>query len=894
MAVNIGPKIGLEGEAQYKKQLKEIIQETKTLKAEMKETTSGFDKNTTAMEKAKAKAEILNKQIEVQKERIEQTKDMLKKATEAYGESDTRTLQYKESLAKANTELNKLQNELKDTNPVKAFSDDLQTAADKLDKISSTIGSVGDTLTKKVTVPIMALGGASIASFNEVDKGMDIIVTKTGATGEALQGLQDTAKELAKTMPTSFEEAGTAVGEVNTRFELTGQELQDLSEKFLQFANINETDVNTAIDSVQSSMAAWGVSTENAGAVLDTLTKVSQATGASVDELSAGVGDNVTLFQEMGFTMSDAVFFLGQLDKNGVDSASAMAGLKKALANATKDGKSMDEALAELQNTLVNSESDTDAYAAAMELFGNKAGPQLAAAIKDGRLSLDALGTSLDDNLGTVSTTFENTLDAPDKFRVVLNNLKLTGAEVGGTLLESLTPAIQTVGECVQKVAEWWGGLDESQQKTILTIAGIVAAVGPVLSVVSKLGHGVSSVMTFASGLTSCISAAGGLIPAIVGLGSTILPVIGIIAGVAAVIAGVVLVVKNWGAITEWLGGVWETVSGAISTAATAVADWVSGAWNDVKEWTSEAWNNVKETVSGAWDNVKNAVSGAVESVGTLVSDKWNSIKQWTSEAWNNVKSTISDAWSNVKTTVSDAVNNVGTWVSDKWDSIKSKTQETWDSIKQKVEENGGGIKGIIKTAVDGYQNIWQTGFNAINNLTGGKLGEVVTNVTNKLNDIKQKFTDKFNSIKDFVSGIIEKIKGFFNFKWELPKIKLPHFSISGKFSLAPPSIPHIYVDWYKRAYNNPVMFTQPTVIGTSSGLKGFGDGSGGEIVVGQSMLYAMIRDAAQDGIKSESYTYGDVVVNVYAQPGQDVEELADIVSERIDQQIRRRGAAFA
>ena len=148
---------------------------------------------------------------------------------------------------------------------------------------------------------------------------------------------------------------------------------------------------------------------------------------------------------------------------------------------------------------------------------------------------------------------------------------------------------------------------------------------------------------------------------------------------------------------------------------------------------------------------------------------------------------------------------------------------------------------------------------------------------------------------KGIVSSGLDRIKGFFaGCHLQLPHIKLPHFYISGRFSLAPPSIPRIGVEWYRKAYNNPVMFTQPTVLATTSGLKGFGDGSGGEIVIGQSTLYAMIRDAAEAGMRSESYTYGDVVVNVYAQPGQDVEELADIVSERIDQQIRRREAAFA
>ena len=851
MAVNIGPKIGIDGEAEYRKQLQNIIQQQKTLKAEMQETASGFDKNTTAMEKAKAKAENLNKQIELQKTRVEEAKKMVEQSTEKYGEADSRTQKWKEALANASTELNNLQKELKDTNPVKAFSDDLKTAADKLDKTSSAIGTVGDALTKKVTMPIMAVGGASIAAFNDVDKGMDIVIKKTGATGEALTDMQDRAKALAKTMPVSFEEAGTAIGEVATRFDLAGEDLEKLSEKFLQFAQINDTDVSGAIDNVQAAMAAFNVKSEDAGDVLDMLTKASQNTGVSVDKLSSDLTTNAAALTEMGFGINASVGFLSKLNKSGLDSSAVMSGLKKALANATSQGKTMDQALSDLQKQLQDASSDTEAMQAVMDLFGKKAGPALTAAIKDGRLSFDEFSNTIQDWGDATSTTFEATLDATDRFRVVMNNVKDVGAEVGATLLESLMPAIQTVGEAVQKAAEWWSGLDESQQKTILTVAGVVAAIGPVVSIVGKLGHGISTVMTFASGLTSSIAAAGGLIPAITALGSTLLPVIGVIAGVAAAVAGVVLVIQNWGKITAWFSKTWETVTTEVSDAATAVGD--------------------------------------------LVSEKWNNIKEWTSEAWSNVKETVSNAWNNVKTTVSDAVNKVGSWVSEKWDNIKAKTKETWDNVKAKVAESGGGIKGIIKTAVDGYQNIWQTGFNAISNLTGGKLGDALSAARGKLNDIKGAFSSMIENAKGIVSSGLDRIKGFFaGCHLQLPHIKLPHFSISGRFSLAPPSIPRISVEWYRKAYNNPVMFTQPTVLATTSGLKGFGDGSGGEIVIGQSTLYAMIRDAAEAGMRSESYTYGDVVVNVYAQPGQDVEELADIVSERIDQQIRRREAAFA
>ena len=588
-------------------------------------------------------------------------------------------------------------------------------------------------------------------------------------------------------------------------------------------------------------MAAFNVDSKDAGDVLDMLTKASQNTGISVDKLSSDLTTNAAALKEMGFGVNASVGFLSKLNKNGLDSSAVMSGLKKALANATREGKTMDQALSDLQKQLQDASSDTEAMQAVMDLFGNKAGPALTAAIKDGRLSFDEFSNTIQDWGDVTSTTFEATLDAPDRFRVVMNNVKDVGAEVGATLLESLTPAIQTVGEAVQKAAEWWNGLDESQQKTILTVAGVVAAIGPVVSIVGKVTSGIGTV----------IEGVGSVITVLGGLGLSLGATLGIIAGVAAAIAAVIVVIQNWDKITAWFSKTWETVTTGVSDAATAVGD--------------------------------------------LVSEKWNNIKDCTSEAWSNVKETVSNAWNNVKTTVSDAVNKVGSWVSEKWDNIKAKTKETWDNVKAKVAENSGGIKGIIKTAVDGYQNIWQTGFNAINNLTGGKLGDALSAARGKLGDIKGAFSSMIEDAKGIVSGGLDRIKGFFaGCHLQLPHIKLPHFSISGRFSLAPPSIPRVSVEWYRKAYNNPVMFTQPTVLATTSGLKGFGDGSGGEIVIGQSMLYAMIRDAAEAGMRSESYTYGDVVVNVYAQPDQDVEELADIVSERIDQQIRRREEAFA
>lgn len=844
MATDIGVRIGLEGEAEYKRTIKDIIAEQKALAAEMKATESAFDKNASAQEKATAKAENLNKRIENQKTYVEKLKEQLEKAKETYDDNSATVSKLRENLAKAETALNKMESEQKDLNetikkaPYEEAKKKAEELGKKLDDVGGKMKTVGDNMTKYVTGPLAAFAGLSVKAWKDVDDAMDEMVKMTGKTGQELQGLQDIAKDLSTTLPVSLEDSAKAVAEVNTRFDASGEKASELASQYLKFANITGTDVVDAIDSTQHALAAWGLSADQAGTMMDVLLQVSQDTGASVDTLAAGIADNKTIFDQMGMSVYTAAGFLGQLDKNGVDSSAAMAGLKKALQNATKEGKPLDQALKELDETLTSGNTDTEAYADAMELFGNKAGPQLADAVRSGRLSLTDFARVASDSMGSVDQTFEDMLDPADKFTTTMNQLKLTGAEVGATLLDALAPVLVQVAEALKSVAEWWSGLSPTMQNTILIIGGIVAAIGPVVSIVGNI-------ITVVGALIPVIAAATAAIGAMdIALG----PILLIVGAIAAAIAAVILVIKNWGAITEWFSGVWTKVTGWVKKAAEDVGNWVSDKWEKVTSWTKEAWGNVKEWTSEAWDKVKSTVSNVAESVKQNVVDKWNMIKETTSTAWS--------------------------------------------AIKSKVEENGGGIKGVLATFTEGYKTMWSNAFQAINNATGGKLGEALTTVQNKLQAIKDKFTSIFESIKNFVKNAIDKIKSFFNFSWSLPKIKLPHFKITGSFSLSPPSIPRITVDWYRKAYDQPMMFTRPTILGTASGLKGFGDGSGGEIVIGQNMMARMIQDAVRGaGGRESNYTI-DITVNGAA--GQSVDDLAEAISERLTFEIQRREAALA
>ena len=655
------------------------------------------------------KQKALNDSFKTSEEKL---KILEEAAEEAYGTmvsgADGGKKQYdaiQREIIATKQEMERLTGEMKNFGSVAAQQ--VAAAGEKIKDLGGKIEKVGTGLTKYVTAPIVAAGAASVAAFNEVDEGLDIIVKKTGATGDALKDMEDRAKNLATSIPTDFQTAGEAIGEVNTRFGLTGQELEDLSAKFIKFAQLNDTSVSSSIDNVQAAMAALNVGTAAAGDFLDILNKAGQDTGVSMDKLTSDLTANATALQELGLGYNTAVGFLANLNKNGVDASSVMTGLKTALKNATKDGKSMAQAMKDLMGRIKGAKTETKAMQVASELFGSKAGPAMAKAIREGRLSFDEFTNAVQDAAGSVDKTFEQTLDPIDEFKTALNELKIIGME----LVEAAAPMIKTLADMLKtaigNIRKWWEGLSPLAQETIVKAGAIAAAVGPVLIVVSKLMGAVSDIMTLGPKLLGVIDTVKTAVTALWGVLAAH-PIAAVIAAVAALAAGFIYL------------------------------------WNTSEEFR-QFWINL-------WESIK-------QIAGT--------VGQALIKAWQNVTATATSLWT----------------------GLKDKLCGIWDSVKSKAE------------------SIW-------------------------------------NGITDFIRNTIEKIKGFFNFKWELPKIPLPHFKIEGEFSIVPPRVPHITVDWYKKAMENGMILNSPTIFGASGNkLLGGGD-AGPEAVVGVDSLRKMIASA--------------------------------------------------
>ena len=408
--------------------------------------------------------------------------------------------------------------------------------------------------------------------------------------------------------------------------------------------------------------------------------------------------------------------------------------------------------------------------------------------------------------------------------------------------MDGVTEFIEDFGDFAAKVIEVIGNI-QSFIDILITLSpiilGVVTTLGS-LAVAFKIGEIIDSVKTAMTGLFAAMSA------------NPIVAVIAIIAGL------VVALVTLWNTNEDF------------RNAVTAAWDSIESVWNSVKE----AFSNLAGSIGEKVKSIKNFFGNLKDAA----SDKFSQMKDAASDKFSQIKETMTSTMQAAKDTVSEKLQN----------------------MKNAYSEHGGGIKGIAAAAMEGVKGYYSAGYTFIDNLTGGKLSSVaekfkskmsdakqsVSNkiaeiknsfsnglsgahsiTTNILGNIKNKFSNIMDSAKNIVSNAINRIKSFFKFSWSLPHLKLPHISISGSFSLTPPSVPSFGISWYKKAMDDGMIMNQPTIFGYNAKSNQFlaGGEAGSETVVGTQSLMRMIQEAVDNSGNGDSEAIRELLEAIFS-----------------------------
>lgn len=598
--------------------LKDVTKTSTALSSNLKEINKALKLDPGNTELLNEKQKILSESVAAARKELETLEGVQKQVSDQYANGDIDRgawLEYQNKLQKAKQHLEDLEKAQKDFGTAAAQT--IKEAGAKIEEYGGKASKVGETLTKNVTTPLTAAAAAGVAAFSAVDEGVDTIVTATGASGEALDGLVASYETIATSIPEELGDVASAVGEVNTRFHTTGEELEGQTTLFLQFAKITGGDVVSSVDSADKVLKTFGKTSDDASGLLGMVAKAAQDTGINAQGLMDDVLANSATFKELNFSLEESVNFMALLDENGVESGTALAGLKKAVVNLTDAGMSESEALQTVIDKIKNAGSETEALTIAQETFGTKGAAEMATAIREGRLSLDDLSASMADYSTVVTDTYNNTMDGVDGATTAANAAKIAMSTLGETISDMLAPIFQHLTQLLIDAKARFDTLDDGQKQAIVTIGLIVAAIGPALVIIGKV---ITAVGTITTGVGSLVGFVGGTVvplitgtvmPALSGLWALMLanPISIVIAAIAAVVAAFVLL--------------WNKCEGFRNF-------WIN-LFSSVKSTVVDAKNNVLST----FDGIKNGISSRIEGAKNSVHNAIENIKGFFNFSWS-------------------------------------------------------------------------------------------------------------------------------------------------------------------------------------------------------------------------------------------------------------------
>ncbi|MBR8697128.1 phage tail tape measure protein [Enterococcus gallinarum] len=631
----------MNGEVAYSKTIKEINNDMKLAKLEYQNQVSAMDKNASASEKLAAAKQKLEKQLDIAAAKTEALREEYAKSAKETGENSEKTRKLYEMLLKSETSENNLRKALQSTNDaLDAQGDKALTTAEKLEKIEKAgekIKTAGKGLSAAFTAPVVGIATAGSKYFSDLSTAQSQVQAAFGLTKKEAENLNQSIENVFTSgMVTSIDESKTAVMELANQFpelrNASAETITDMTKKFLAIETTLGSDMTETMRGVNSLMEQYGLSGEEA---MDLIAKAGQNGLDKTDELGDNLAEYVTNFKDAGYSAEDmfAILETGldsgayNLDKVndlvkefgnrlvGGDVQSAVENLGGNFVNLYKqiqDGNlSSKDAFQLLAGEINNLSSDQEKAAAIAAIFGSQGEDAGIKVVESMGKASDALlenKQAYEDATGAAKE-MTNGVEESVTYQSAMNELLSAAGVVG----EQLAPTILGVAKAVKEAAQWFKGLDENTQNTIMTIAGIAAVVGPLLVVLGSVAGSITKITTAASGFFGVWTKLAGFL----GLSGGAFALV--VAGIALLIAGLVLAYNK----VEWFRNGVNAAFQGVSDIAVEVFNYVGGFISGVFE---GVWTNI----SNVFEAGKRIFTGFIDFITGVFTGDWE-------RAWNGI-----------------------------------------------------------------------------------------------------------------------------------------------------------------------------------------------------------------------------------------------------------------
>lgn len=661
---------------------------------------------------------------------------------------------------------------------LKVFQDKSASIGDKMSSLGSSFTSAGKSLTTGVTLPLVGVGTVAVKTASDFDSAMSEVQAISSATGDDFDLLRDKAKEMgAKTKFSASESA-----EAMKYMAMAGWKTEDMLngiEGIMNLAAASGENLGSVSDIVTDALTAFGLQAQDSAHFSDVLAAASNNANTNVSMLGESFKYVAPVAGSLGFSVEDTSTALGLMANSGIKASAAGTALRTILTNMVKPTDQMQTAMDTLGFSMTDNEgnmkslsqimvdlrsgfdglSESEQASVAASLAGKEGMSGLLAIVNTSEEDFNKLTDAINSADGTaqsMSDTMLNNLGGQ------LTILKSTLEGIAISFGDILMPAIQKITEKLQEFAEWLNNLDEDQKNTIVTIATVVAAIGPALLILGKLFSTISKLSGAIQAVPQVLSTFGGVFKGLAtAIGGISAPIVAIIAAIGLLVAAFKHlwdtneefrrnVTNTWNIIKQQfqefgqgivdrlneMGFNFENITDVIKTVWEKFCNFLApifeGVFNQISEilgntfnvllglfdvfsglftgdW-SKVWEGVKQIFVSLWDFLVNTLENTLDMILGIFGTSLNEIQEKWDNAWESVGKFFTDIWESMKTGVATAIKNIG----DKINTFASSIVNWFKGIPKKMLDIGKNIvEGLWKGISGAASWLWDkiTGF---------------------------------------------------------------------------------------------------------------------------------------------------------------------------------------